>query len=75
MDKGVYIFSKGISPKVNVSGVRNQIPEMYMRENNWTRCRKWTQRLEFKSRSRLFVFYIVLMKGMNPIILSPAMDK
>ena len=39
---------------------------------------KWTRRLEFKSWTRMIAFHIALIpmgKGMNPIILSPAMGK
>ena len=42
------------------------------------RCRKWTQRHEFKSWMRLIAFphsTNTLGKGMNPIILPPAMGK
>ena len=37
--------------------------------------RKWTRRHEFKSWTRLTAFHIALGKGMNPIILPPAMGK
>ena len=39
---------------------------------------KWTWRHEFKSWARLIAFHIALIplgKGMNPIILPPAMGK
>ena len=40
---------------------------------NGYRRRKWTRQLEFKSWTRLIAFHIG--KGMNPIILPPAMGK
>ena len=39
---------------------------------------KWTRRDEFKSWTILIAFHIALIpigKGMNPIILPPAMDR
>ena len=45
---------------------------------NGYRRRKWTRRHEFKSWTRLIAFHIALIplgKGMNPIIIPPAMGK
>ena len=45
---------------------------------NGYRRRKWTRRHEFKSWTRLIAFHIALIplgKGMNPVILPPAMGK
>ena len=39
------------------------------------RRRKWTRRHEFKSWTRLIAFHIALAKGINSIILPPAMGK
>ena len=36
---------------------------------------KWTRWHEFKSWTRLIIFHIALGKGLNPIILPPAIDK
>ena len=49
-----------------------------MRGAGGARLRKWTWRHEFKSRTRLIAFHIALItfgKGMNPVILPPAMGK
>ena len=44
---------------------------------NGYRCRKWTRRHEFKSRMSDCISHSTntLGKGMNPIILPPAMGK
>ena len=52
--------------------------DIYGRTCQWCngyRRRKRTRRQEFKSWTRLIAFHIALGKGMNPIILPPAMGK